>query len=264
MTLKREIPMWWPREKGGCSLCIETQAECDNRCPECPRTLDPTRSRFRDGEPIRDQMSTKMVLDLLRQARDMGWTGPVHFSHYSEPLLDPRFISFVNSAVRYGLKPELYTNGNHLSVDIIKKIDGIVDYIVISFRTPGTQDYWQSKFKKSKVNTCESYHVLIWNPNKPLLERAINDAKGKPCVGPLFSAFRINYDGQMSMCYADFNNEFKLLNAKDHSLEEMWFGDEHVNAVKEMSRLGARDGRKLCRECPEVYPDGGYYVPVVK
>jgi hypothetical protein len=203
-----------------------------------------------------------MVIDLLRQARDIGWQGPVHFSHYSEPLLDARFTSFVNTAVKYGLKPELYTNGNHLTNDIIRKIDGVIPYIVISFNTPGTQEYWQSFFKKSKVNTCESYHILIWNKNRELLERAINDAKGTSCVGPLFTAFRINYDGQMSMCYADFNNEFGLLNALDHSLEELWFGKEHVNAVKEMNGPGSRENRALCRRCPRVYPDGGYYVQV--
>lgn len=253
--------MWWPRSKGGCALCVETQSVCDNFCPECPRNLDPTRSRFRDGKPINEQMPTPMVIDLLRQARDMGWDGPVHFSHYSEPLLDPRFMSFVNAAVKYGLKPELYTNANHLTDDLIKKIDGVIPYIVISFRTPGTKEYWQSKFKKSVVNTCETYHVLIWNKH-PLLEKAINDAKGKPCIGPLFTAFRINYDGQMSACYADFNNEFKLLNAKDHSLEELWFGSEHINAVKEMAVPGSREKRALCRICPQVYPDGGYYVRV--
>jgi MoaA/NifB/PqqE/SkfB family radical SAM enzyme len=207
-------------------------------------------------------MDTKLVLDLLRQARDMGWNGPVHFSHYSEPLLDPRFLSFVDAAIKYGLKPELYTNANYLTDELIKKIDGVIPRITFSFRTPGTQEYWQSKFKKSQVYTCESYHVLIWNKNKPLLETAINDARGTPCVGPLFTAFRINYDGQMSMCYADFNNEFGLLNAKDHPLEELWFGSEHVNAVKEMSKPGSRENRALCRVCPRVYPDGGYYVPV--
>jgi hypothetical protein len=64
------------------------------------------------------------------------------------------------------------------------------------------------------------------------------------------------------MCYADFNNEFGLLNAHDHSLEELWFGEEHVSAIREMEKPGSRQGRALCRQCPEVYPDGGYYVPV--
>ena len=258
----RTLPMWRMREAGGCAISIETQAYCGGTCPECPRNLDPTRSRFRDGKPIRDQMPTDMVHRLIDEAAAMRWTGAIHFSHYSEPLEDPRYIEFCKYARSKGLVPELYTNGAKLTPELVKQIDGLIPRIVFSFRTPGSGDYWQSMFKHSKISLSGAYHVLIWNPNKKLLNDAIRKVKYKPCIGPLFTAFRINYDGQMSMCYADFNNEFGLLNAHDHNLEELWFGKEHINAVKEMEKPGSRQNRALCRECPEVYPDGGHYVPV--
>ena len=262
--MNRAIPMWLDRKAGGCAISIETQAACNWRCPECPRTLDPTQSRFKEGHPITTEMPTNKVLNLIDQAADMGWQGPIHFSHYSEPLMDKRFTYFCRYAREKGLTPELFTNGSLLTRELIKEIDGLVPYIVLSFNSPGSAEFWQSLFKKSRVRTTDKYQVLIWNPQRNLLENAISRVIDKPCVGPLFTAFRINYDGQMSMCYADFNNEFGLLNAFDHSLEELWFGEEHVRAVKEMSVAGSRRKRQLCSMCPEVYPDKGEYVAVSK
>lgn len=255
--------MWLDRAKGGCALCIETQAYCNQECPECPRTLDPTRSRWREnGEPIRTQMPTEKVYDLINQAVDMGWQGPIHFSHYSEPLVDPRFMDFSRYALKKGLTPELFTNGSLLTKELVKEIDGVIPYVVISFRSPGSQRFWETVFKKSRVRITKSYQVLIWNPRKDLLNAAIMRAKGTPCTGPPLVAFRINYDGQMSFCYSDFNNEFGLLNAADHSLEELWFGEEHVRAIKEMAQPGSREKRALCRVCPQVFPGKGTYVKV--
>lgn len=262
--MMRPISMWRSRQNKGCAISIETQAYCNHFCSQCPRNLDPTRSRWRNGEPIMDQMPTRMVEDLIGQAADMGWEGPIHFSHYSEPLVDKRFVKFAEYASARGLVPELFTNGSLLTEDLIRAIDGLVPYVVLSYNTPGIQEYWQSKFKKSKVKISKRYQILIWNPNIDLLDEAIRRVKDKPCIGPPMVAFRINYDGQMSMCYADFNNEFGLLNARDHSLEELWFGEEHVRAVEEMSLPGSRQNRALCRICPEVYPDKGTYVEVVK
>jgi len=261
--MSKAIPMWRSREAGGCAISIETQAYCNHNCPECPRVLDPTRSRWNeDGTPIKDQMPTTYVFELIDQAAEMGWRGPIHFSHYSEPLIDPRFTRFCRYAKKKGLVPELFTNGSLLTRQLIKDLDGLVPYIVISFASPGNERFWQSLFKKSKVRITKRFQVLIWNPRKTLLEASIARVIDGPCIGPLFSAFRINYDGQMSMCYADFNNEFNLLNAFEHPLEDLWFGPEHVQAVKEMSVPGARHNRKLCSECPEVYPNKGTYVDV--
>lgn len=263
--MSKPIPMWRSRQAGGCAISIETQAYCNGLCPECPRNLDPTHSRWnKDGTPIKTQMPTEKVYDLIDQASDMGWEGPIHFSHYSEPLVDPRFVDFCKYARKRGMIPELFTNGSLLTKELIKEIDGVVPYVVLSFRTPGTRKFWQGLFKKSRVNITKSFQVLIWNPHKKLLQEAVNRIIDKPCIGPLFTAFRINYDGQMSMCYADFQNEFGLLNAFDHTLEELWFGEEHVRAVEEMSHPGSRRKRELCSVCPEVFPDKGSYVRVEK
>lgn len=259
----RQIEMWMKRKWGGCAVSIETQAYCNHFCIQCPRNLDPTRSRWHpDGSPIMDRMSTSMVEDLIDQVADMGWSGPIHFALYSEPLHDERFVRFAKYARKKGLMPELHTNGSYLTDEIIKEIDGLLGYVSISFNSPGNGEFWRSKFKKTKVKVNQNYQILIWNTNAELLNASIEKARGTPCMGPPMVAFRIKYDGQMMFCYADMNNEFELLNAYDHSLEELWFGEEHVKAIKEMSQPGSREKRRLCSICPQVYPDEGTYVSV--
>jgi hypothetical protein len=259
----RQIPLWMKRKRGGCAISIETQAFCNHFCEPCPRNLDPTRSRWHpDGSPIMDKMPTSMVEDLIGQAADMGWRGPIHFAFYSEPLYDKRFVRFVKYAKRKGLIPELHTNGSYLTDELIKEIDGWLGYVTISFNSPGSQEFWRSKFKRTKIRVDRRYQVLIWNKNTKLLNAAIERARGTPCTGPPMIAFRIQYDGQMAFCYADMNNEFGLLNAYNHSLEELWFGKEHVKALKEMAQPGSREKRELCSICPQVYPDEGTYVEV--
>jgi len=263
--LNKAIPMWRSRKAGGCALSVETISFCNGLCPECPRNTDPTKSRWHpDGTPIKEVMPSKHVYRIIDEAAELGWDGPIHLSHYSEPLLDPRIFKFAEYATDYGMMPELFTNGTRLTPSTIKQVDGLFPYIVLSYRTPGDKNYWQSQFKKSKVRTTDSYAVLIWGPDKELLRKSIDNIKDEPCINQPFTAFRINYNGQMSMCYADFNNEFGLLNAFEHSLEELWFGEEHVQAVQALSQRGGRQKFNLCRQCPRVYPDGATTVKVRK
>jgi 2-deoxy-scyllo-inosamine dehydrogenase (SAM-dependent)/8-amino-3,8-dideoxy-alpha-D-manno-octulosonate transaminase len=72
-------------------LLIESQSNCNRSCWFCPRTYDRT-GKYLDaiGRSVLHQMPTDKILDLLDQARALGFRGHVAFHHYSEPLLDKR------------------------------------------------------------------------------------------------------------------------------------------------------------------------------
>lgn len=86
--MPEKIPLWY-------IFLLESQAYCNLTCQYCPRNTDPTRSRFRDGEPIREKMPTEKVHDLINQAAELGYGGWIGFHFFCEPTCDPRLVSFV-------------------------------------------------------------------------------------------------------------------------------------------------------------------------
>ena len=99
-------------------LLIESESNCNRSCWFCPRTYDQS-GKYLDaaGKSLLTQMSTEKILELLDQARALGFTGSVGFHHYSEPLLDKRTIMLAREARTRGMKPDLHTNGDVLKHD---------------------------------------------------------------------------------------------------------------------------------------------------
>jgi len=59
----------------------------------------------------------------------------------------------------------------------------------------------------------------------------------------------VQYDGTVANCCEDTFGSFKLGNAYENSLEELWFSDRHVEIVKDLV-AGAREKYSLCLNCP--------------
>jgi radical SAM protein with 4Fe4S-binding SPASM domain len=59
----------------------------------------------------------------------------------------------------------------------------------------------------------------------------------------------VQYDGTVANCCEDTFGAFKLGNAYEQSLEELWFSDRHVEIVRDLI-AGARDKYSLCLSCP--------------
>ena len=96
-------------------LQIESHSHCNRSCWCCPRILDRTGTYLDEqGTPVRERMPTALILDLLDQARAMGFRGRAGFHHYSEPLLDTRHLDLARAARERGLQPVLVTNGDAL------------------------------------------------------------------------------------------------------------------------------------------------------
>src|SRR5438034_10598559 len=80
-------------------LQIESQSNCNRSCWFCPRTYDRSgRYLDRTGKPVSHRMPMETILDILDQAKALGFTGRVGFHHYSEPLLDRRNVALAQEA----------------------------------------------------------------------------------------------------------------------------------------------------------------------
>jgi hypothetical protein len=162
-------------------LLIESQSNCNRSCWFCPRTYDRS-GKYLDseGRPIVRRMATAKILDLLDQARVLGFHGQVAFYHYSEPLLDERNVLLADEARRRGMIPYLHTNGDLLerSPALRAEVQRSYDLVVIGlydYRTPqeleATKRAWRELLPE-----CRD---LRFNPIGPLAASEV-DAAGVP------------------------------------------------------------------------------------
>jgi len=142
-------------------LQIESQSNCNRSCWFCPRTYDRS-GNYLDlaGNPVLKQMPTDKIIDLLHQACEMGFRGHVGFHHYSEPLLDDRFVMLAREARKRDLLPYLHTNGDVLkhNDELCSEIREVCDYVVVGLYDYTTNEeldeakrFWQVRLEGLEV-----------------------------------------------------------------------------------------------------------------
>lgn len=250
-------------------LQVESQSNCNRSCWFCPRTYDRSgRYLSQDGDPVLRQMPTETILDLLDQARDLGFRGRVGFHHYSEPLLDRRNIHLAWAARDRGMEPYLHTNG-----DALRKSDRLCSQVLEVYRIivvglydyrsneelEEAKDYWRQRlagvdpdFSPIGTQGVRSGHSIgVPRAMVPSDDRmAVPDLTflNGPCHRPLIRLV-IQYDGQMCNCCEDLHGAFCLGNILESSIEELWWSERHVRIVEDLVR-GRRERYRLCRSCP--------------
>lgn len=70
-----------------------------------------------------------------------------------------------------------------------------------------------------------------------------------PCHRPLIRML-ISYDGEMCNCCEDIAGAFQLGNIFEHTLELLWYAENHVKIVQDL-RAGRRNLYPMCRNCPQ-------------
>jgi radical SAM protein with 4Fe4S-binding SPASM domain len=250
-------------------LQIESQSNCNRSCWFCPRTYDRS-GRYLDeaGKSIVEQMPTWKVLEILDQAKALGFRERVGFHHFSEPLLDKRNIMLAQEARKRNMKPYLNTNGDVLKRDeaLCEEVKRVYMLIVVGLYDYKTNEeleeakrYWQArlaganlKFSSIGVSGVKSAHSIgVPKALVPTDARmAIPDLTyvNGPCHRPLIRLI-IQYNGDMCNCHEDTGGAFKLGNVYQNSVEELWFSERHVQVVEELI-AGQRQNYALCRNCP--------------
>ena len=136
-------------------LTIETQANCNRACWFCPRTYDRSGVYLKpNGNAVVTEMATEKVLDLLDQAKSLGFRGVASFYYFSEPLLDKRNLFFAREAKSRSMKTLIHTNGDLLRRNVVlcQQVSNIYDRIVIGLydykneeELKGEMDFWSKK-----------------------------------------------------------------------------------------------------------------------
>ena len=124
---------------------------CNKACPYC---IEPN---VHSGK----YMSEKAFVDALGVAKALDFT--TLYLHGGEPTVHPDVVRYAELAKEAGFQVNMFSNG--IRMDILRKLDGIVDEIRFSYE-PGLefmlmpQTEWESRIKLYLMVTTESYPTV--------------------------------------------------------------------------------------------------------
>ena len=247
-------------------LHIETHSNCNRECKTCLRQN--THGRWKDGEKINEYMSSDMVFKIIDDASNIPeFDGKICLQYFNEPFMDERLRTFGKYAKDKGFKTFVNTNGDFITPDIAKKIDGNLDYINISLYDYIHKDiltYTKERadfvkrikeirklFEKTVCVFSTIKHLTThFSPRKEDLKKRIRDNIDKPCTICCQYRLVIDYKGDMRVCCEDINNIFGMGNINNHSLLELWYDEKHQTIVKDLMEEGGRSKYSYCSICP--------------
>lgn len=262
MQSTRRIPLFQRLE-------IESQSNCNRSCWFCPRTYDRSGDYLDEtGKAVFHQLPTEKILDLLDQAKVLGFCGPVAFHFYSEPLLDKRNLMLAREARKRGMRPLLHTNGDILKQDrsLCQEVNEVYEYIVLGIydyqtdqELEETKQFWRDKFSGTDIKFINIGLLGARTASSMGIPKALVPTDDRmavpdlafpnaPCRRPLIRML-IRYDGQMCNCCEDIHGEFNLGNVYENTLEQLWYSENHVQIIENLS-AGGREHYQLCTNCP--------------
>jgi len=228
-------------------LDIETSSLCNRRCPTCIRNSHPNRKKL---TPWFKQtfMPIETIKSIVEQYNELLKEVPtgrrrICLSHFNEPLLDNRIAEIAEFIKSYGLfYVYIVTNGDFLTEERAKELDGVLDHIEISVYEPAGRKkirYLKSLFKKTNLNIKVCGHELThFSPNKNL-----------PFSACSLNRLIINHKGQYLLCCDDVIGNFRLGSFPKTSLKDFWFGKKHLKIVNDILS-GNRNKYHYCKICP--------------
>jgi MoaA/NifB/PqqE/SkfB family radical SAM enzyme len=270
ILFRKTIPMW-------SSVTLELGSLCNRDCWFCNRFNDRTGVRKReDGHKVNRTMPTWKILQILKELVATGYRGAVVFSGYSEPTLDSRLVQLAAVVRRMGLSPKLRTNGDLIrqrgleySDQLSEAFDEIVfgqydyaneeerssDFLEMTYKLRKAKridtsikfqngDYLVPEFNIDEQKFISRYGCSRSDWNKAAIEMT--------CPEPL-KRLVIRYDGEVGICCV--TDLHSIGNLYAHTLQELWWGKDHVRFVRDLRRKGRRRFYEPCNQC---YYGGDY------
>jgi len=237
-------------------LDLETCSLCNRYCKTCLRNSHPDREALSDWFTP-NYLGMETIKDALDQAVGLGFTGGVCLSHYNEPLMDERLPEIASMVRAY---PQFYTvyfhtNGDYLTEELAKDLDGRLDRIVISLymdepKKTERKEWIRTLFHKTKADVItQSDHIPThFSPSFDV--KALAEAnKMKDCKEPQMRVV-INHRRQYLLCCDDVIGNFDLGTFPETSIEEYWFGEKHMSIMNNLNTAGGRLKYSYCSTCP--------------
>lgn len=232
---------------------IETLNRCNADCDFCPvnRHLDKREYKVMDNE---------LFYSIIKQLKELNYSGYIAPYSNNEPLLDERIFDFV-SHIKQELpnaKKFLFTNGLLLNLDKFLKLIPNLDFMVIDH-------YWENKLvlrenikkiaqycfehpevkDKVKIQLIDK-HMIRNNRAGEAKNRKFNYKIQASCLWP-FSQMVIRPTGQISLCCNDALGQITMGDLTKEKLIDVWRGEKYQKLRE--SLLETRSNVKLCSVC---------------
>jgi len=237
-------------------LDIETSSLCNRTCPTCIRNSHPDREATASFFET-NLLPMGIIKEAFDQCAEMGFDGSICLSHYNEPLIDPRLPDIVRLAKSY---PRFYsvflnTNGDLLTPELAKELDGGLDKIIVSLymeepRKSERAELLSSYFHKTEaqMNIMSDHIATHFSPSFDV-KRLAEENRYYPCREPQIRVI-INHRRQFLLCCDDVVGNFNLGTFPELSIDDYWNGERHFEIMRNLARIGGRRRYDYCYTCP--------------
>lgn len=215
--------------------------------PQCPTSI------FKEKIVLRRAVVDRVLEDL----GSVGYKGWITFYAYSEPLIDPRFQSFIERAKRVvpGCQTMVTTNGFMLTPETAEELgEAGLDFARVSA-------YTDAEFKRLSAIPEGKMKIHVrrmgggkWRERISNYQDPVRPASWKPCFAPLIDV-RVTTGGKVGLCCVDYENRHTFGDLAAASLLDVLrsgiLHDEYARLTKSERTLD------LCRRCSVARKTGG-------
>lgn len=235
---------------------FETISTCNRICPTCIRNSHPNRDAVASWFSP-NYLPSEVIERALWECIELGFTGSVCLSHYNEPLMDERLPDLARMVKSYGFYVFLNTNGDYITEELAKDLDGSLDKIIVSLYMDepikSKRKKWiESLFTKTypEVLTFTEHIATHFSPAFDVKKLA-EENRYHPCSEAEIRVI-INHRRQYLLCCDDVVGNFDLGTFPETSIQDFWFGEKHTQIAMDLRGAGGRLNHPYCYTCPRV------------
>ena len=214
---------------------------------KCPLSLQYS-SPFllKDGQKV---LSARIVRRVLRALGKYKYGGEINFHGYSEPLEDPRHISFVKYAREQCPKAFIYdyTNGRFFNKTVADELAeaGSNCLIVGLYGSPEEMEIQEARILEVESPLQIKIKRMFLDDRLECYTRGEVNSE-KPCDAPLGDV-SITKDGEVRLCCYDWASKFTFGSLYEQTLPEILLSKEAQTTFKRLQR-GQRF-LDVCKRC---------------
>lgn len=238
------------------TIDFETISTCNRVCPTCLRNSYPDREKV-ESFFTPNYMPVELIKEALDQCVDAGFRGSVILNHYNEPLQDERLPEIIRMVRAYPQWKTVWfhSNGDLLTEEFAKEVDGTLDRIVFTLYMDEPVKSKRAEWIRSlfpntylDINTYSEHITTHFSPREelqPMIERH----KNNPCT-EVERRIALNHKGSYLVCCDDMIGHFGFGKFPDTSLVDYWYGEKHVQMIRDLRGYGGRLKYAYCAICP--------------